>query len=415
MSLSIGNIFQTPSVYKSSPLNTVSGMAKSIWESSGWNNPSVNNFGTSSLASFNKTMFDTLGGIRTEASSFNKSLSSMSSMSQFSPNIGKAATSSDKDVLSASVASKASVSNFTKTNVEVSQLAKTQQNTGAALNAADNSFTGDKFSISIADSAGKSVSFSVDISETSNNKSIMNSMAEKINSAGAGYKATVVEDKEAGTVSLKLDGGKTGGKDGKFTVTDSSAANLSNIAQEAASAQYTVNGKGFTSETNTGVNLIDGVTADLKKVGNTSISYSPDSKKATDSVQSFLDDYNKLKDASSGSKILSGQFSQIERNFNRAFESMGIGKDSDGKLVIKNESKLAESVLNGSFSRNFQGVGSFGSKVRDVANKAYVTAYSEAMTQNFNKMMGTNTSTNDWSSMLLNASAYSGLLFNAFI
>ena len=365
---------------------------------------------------FNQPLINDLGKVGVTANQLRSQISGMASLNQYSSSIGKVASYSDKDVLSANVSKNAPVSSYTKTEVNVKQLASVQQNTSTALTATDNSF-GSSFSMSITNSAGKTTSFNVNLTGADNNKSALQTMADRINASAAGVKASIVEDKDNGTVSLQLSGTKTGETDGKFTVTDDSAANLSNITADSKNAQYSVNGADFSTQSND-VKLLEGVTATLNKTGSTQVTYSQDVSSALNSVQNFINTYNSLKDAASSSDKLSSQLSGVAANYSRALSYSGIGMDSNGKLSITNENTLKQSISDGSFARNFQGVNSFGDRLNDVSRNAYRTAYDSAVQQSFKELMdqmvNSNNNANNWWQQT-NTSLTSGLLFNMLI
>ena len=364
---------------------------------------------------FNESLFSKMGTINSASARLQTQISGMASLSQYSSSIGKAASYSDKDVLSANVAKNATVSSYTKTDVNVTQLAAAQQNKGDALKADENAF-GSQFSISIKDNSGKSNQFSVDLAAGADNKSAMQSMADKINASNTGFKASLVEDKDNNTVSLQISGTKTGDTDGKFTVDDTSAANLGNVDQQSKNAQYTVNGASFSSQTNNNVKLTDGVTADLKKTGATQVTYKADAGAAVSSVQNFIDTFNSMKDAASGSQTLNKQLADVAGNFSGALGYAGIGTDSKGNLTIKDESKLSQSISDGSFAKNFQGVGSFGNKLSEISRNAYKTAYNSAVQDNFKTLLDNMSKTNNQANSWLNGlSSSAGLLFNMLV
>jgi flagellar hook-associated protein 2 len=245
----------------------------------------------------------------------------------------------------------------------------------------------------------------------------MQAMVNKINAQDTGVKASIVENKENNTVSLQLTSTKTGQQDGAFTVNDTSAADSSNVTKASMNAQYSVNGVDSTSQSND-VKLIDGVTATLNKTGSTEITYSPDISSAVNSVQSFINTFNSLKDAASGSKALTAQLNSVASNFSRSLSYSGIGMDSNGKMSITNENTLKTAISDGSFSKNFQGVNSFGNRLNDVSRNAYRTAYDSAVQQSFKQLMdnmvNTNNNANNWWQQT-NTSLTSGLLFNMLI
>jgi len=335
---------------------------------------------TSGTSTFNQSLFDNLGNIKAKSTALQSQISSMSSLTQYSSAVGQAASYSNSGVLTASVASNAAVSKYSKTDVTVDQLASAQQNKSANLAVNENSFGGN-YTVSITNSAGKTGVFSVNLTEADNNKTAMTAMADKINQSDIGVKATLVTNDENGTVSLRLDGTKTGETDGRFIVNDNTSANLGKVVSEASNALYSVNGQNYSSQTNN-VKLTDGVTATLAKTGSTQITYSADTGSAVDKVKSFIKAFNDLSDSAANSPALKTQLLKLAGNYSRALGFSGIGVDSSGKLVINDEEKLKQSITNGSFAKNFQGAGSFGDKLSDITRNSYRAAYTSAV-QNY--------------------------------
>lgn len=333
---------------------------------------------------FDGSLSQKLGAVNSNAIELQSMIGRMASLTQYTSGIGKMASYSNEGVLSASVAMYAQVSNYTKTDVDVSQLASGQQNRSSNLYANENSF-GEEFSISITDSEGKTRSFSVSLTEDDNNRTALKAMANEINASNTGVRATLVEDKENGTVNIQLTSQKTGDANGKFTVVDESAANLDNVYSVAQNAEYSVNGIAFSSQSNE-VRIMDGVMATLNKTGATQLTYSTDSSQATGEVQKFLDTFNNLLDASSDSP-LKQQLTTVMVNNIRGLGYSGIGVDTEGKFTIDDPDKLSESISNGSFARNFQGIQSFGHRLYDVTMNAYNTVYDAARQESVNDLI----------------------------
>lgn len=350
---------------------------------------------------FNSTLYSDLGNVSVKANALKSEIFSMASLSQYSQSIGKEASYTNDEILSASVAKNATVSTYTKTDVNVRQLASSQENKGDELKASENSF-GDKFDLSITNSAGKTSAFSVSLADKDDNKIALAAMAKQINASDIGVKATVVENQESGTVSLQLSGMKTGEKDGKFTVKDESAANIGVVSKASQNAEYTVNGAAYSSQSNESVKLMDGVTATLKKTGSTQLTYASDAGSAAQSVQGFINAFNELKNASSSFPDLDNQIMTIARNFSRALGFSGITMDSKGMLSISDESKLSQSIADGSFAKNFQGVGSLGNKLRDVSGNAFKMAYNSALQETFVNFLNSNYSNSQLSNSWMN-------------
>ena len=349
---------------------------------------------------FDESRFQQLEAVGRNAIDLQSQINRMATLTQYSSNVGRAASYSNEDVLSASVERNAAVSSHTTTNVNVAQLASGQQNRSADLAANENSF-GNRFSISITDNTGRTNQFSVNLAEEDDNRAAMQAMASEINASNAGIRATLVEDEENGTVGLLLSGASTGEVDGRFTVTDESAANLGNVSEASRNAEYSVNGMAFSSQSNE-VAIQNGVTATLNKTGSTQITYGADFSPAIGAVQQFLDTFNNLLKAASGSP-LERQLAEMANSSGRGLDYSGIGVDSSGRLNINNSDRLSEAISNDSFARNFQGMNSFGHRLNDIALTAHSTVYSSMIQESFNDMM---------SSLMVNASPMNSLMSN---
>ena len=348
-------------------------------------NKSVSNTGTNSILNAlkglsqtnnnsNQSLYASLGSIRSAADKLKSMANPMASLTVNSSSVGKTAQYSNNDVLSADVSKTAVVSNFTKTTVNVTQIAQGQSNKGEALSNSENSF-GDSFELTVTNSVGKTTAFSVTLDQNANNKTTMQAMADKINSSGIGIKAALVVNESDNTSYLKLDSAKTGEIEGAFTVVDNSAAGLSNISTGAANAKYSVNGgAGKSSETNS-VELISSVSATLKSTGITEITYKADTGAATSRVSDFIKSFNEFKDTTKDIPAIQKQLADLVKNYGRALGYSGINIGADGKLTI-DENKLGTAISDGSFSKNFQGALSFGDKLNKITQNAYTNAYS---------------------------------------
>ncbi|MEP6875173.1 MAG: flagellar filament capping protein FliD [Burkholderiales bacterium] len=157
----------------------------------------------------------------------------------------------------------------------------------------------------------KTGSTGVDIAVTATDT--LATLASKINAAGAGVTASVVND---ATGSRLVYSSSATGTDNTFRVTaadsdgnNTDAAGLSALAfdpaggttattrtQAAANASATVNGLAITSQSNNLSNVFDGLTINLTKVTTTpvQVTVAQDTDGITKTVQSFIDAYNSL-------------------------------------------------------------------------------------------------------------------------
>ncbi|BBF85275.1 flagellar hook-associated protein FliD [Aquitalea magnusonii] len=137
-------------------------------------------------------------------------------------------------------------------------------------------------------------------------------IADKINAAGAGVNASIVQYK--GSYSLVLASAEAG-SDNAFSIsaggTDSSlSANSANTlaglqqsdtaiseSNDASDASLTVNGVYVSSSSNTVSDVIGGVTLGLQKTGTASITLTQDNSSIASKLQGFVDAYNKVQSA----------------------------------------------------------------------------------------------------------------------
>ncbi|MFT8352826.1 flagellar filament capping protein FliD [Clostridium saccharoperbutylacetonicum] len=264
-------------------------------------------------------------------------------------------------------------------SVEVSQLAagKSISYNELASTGKDLVATG---SISI-DNGKNSYNFDVGTENALNNKDAMNKIADKVNKAAIGVKATVEEVN--GKSSLEFQSNTTG-ENSKLTVTLGNNLNQEmtvKATQEGVNAKYKVNNVDYTSESNN-VNLGSTVKATLNGVGKAAISSDNiDSNRIVNSVKDFANDYNKVvnflgsnSDKSSKIESLSNSFKGTKNNSD-SLSSIGITIENDGKLSVN------ENTLKNAISKDFKNVrdilgGASGtatetySKVQDAMNKS---------------------------------------------
>lgn len=279
--------------------------------------------------------------------------------------------SNDTSVVSATSTSTYNTSDY---KIEVSQLA-----TGKAITYNELSSTGNELvkdgSISI-DNGKTSYTFNANTEKALNNKDAMNKIAETVNKADIGVKATVVE--KDGKSSLKLQATATG-ENSKLAVTfEGNLSNATSVKTTEAgkNAKYKVNDIDYTSESNN-VNLSSTVKATLNGVGKAQISSdNVDSKKVVDAVKKFASDYNKVvgfleENSSKSTKIegLADSFGAIKNKSNSLAE-IGITVGEDGKLSI-NEGKL-KSVVNSDYKKIKNIFGGSSGIASDTYNKVQI-------------------------------------------
>lgn len=188
----------------------------------------------------------------------------------------------------------AAVKNYT---VKVSALASSQVNKGTELAAGSKSPINSGFNTLKIKSGSSERNVYFTINENDTNQTALNKMATAINQSNAGIKATV-QTGSNDSVYLKLEAAKTGSRN-SFSVTDqkgnsATAAGLDIVETKAQDAVYSVDGKQYTSSSNT-VSLDNGkVHAALNKAGNIEVelNVAPDTTNST--IPDFYTYFNNL-------------------------------------------------------------------------------------------------------------------------
>jgi flagellar hook-associated protein 2 len=240
-----------------------------------------------------------------------------------------------------------SSNDVTDYKVEVSQLA-----TGKSVSYNELSSNGTELvkdgNITI-DNGKNSYNFDANTENALNNKDAMNKIAEKVNKAAIGIKATVSE--KDGKSALKFESITTG-ENSKLSVafTNDLSPQISvKATQEGKNAKYKVNNVDYSSESNN-VNLSNTVKASLNSVGKAEVSSNNvDSKKIIDAVKSFANDYNKVVDFLDENSSKSNKIKSLADSFtstkdsSKSLSSIGITVESNGKLSV-NENNLKDAI-----------------------------------------------------------------------
>ncbi|MCX8087005.1 MAG: flagellar filament capping protein FliD [Rhodocyclaceae bacterium] len=208
---------------------------------------------------------------------------------------GLSATSSNKDVATATAASGALAGTY---SINVTQLAKYHTvRSSDAYTATSNTFTHGTLSIQIG--SGTPVNITID---GSNNT--LAGIRDAINAANAGVKASIVND---GTNYRLILNSQTLGSSGAITVavTDSGSGGsfaLGNLAspslvttQNADDAQLTINGLAITRSSNTITDAIDNVTLNLVATGSTTVTVGKNTAAVVAAFDGFVKAFNEAK------------------------------------------------------------------------------------------------------------------------
>ena len=274
------------------------------------------------------------------------------------------AVSSDSNIMTAGYTGNRP-SGIKETSVKIDQTAAGQVNEGSRLSA-DAAFGesgASKFSVDIG---GKTTEFSINVAAGDTNSSVQKKMADAINNAGIGVKASVETDSAGGVSMLKLEATSTGDNDkSKFTVTDitgslAAKTGANEISSEAKNAIYSVNGGPSRTSQSNSVDLGNGLSATFKKASDKAVTISAgkDMGRAKDAVEGMVNSYNSLFGAAAQmtddpkAQNLASKMVNISKTYSSSLSSIGIGFDNDGRMTL-DKSKVDAAADNGSLERFF--------------------------------------------------------------
>lgn len=336
------------------------------------------------------------GKLQTQISAFGRVQSSLSTLRDVSVKLTQAdtwraakATSADTTALGATATGAAQAGSY---NISVTRLAVAQTLSSASYTNASSSVGSGILRIDLGDfdsqppvpKAGSStVEVVIEPGENS-----LNAIRDKINNAGAGVVASVVNDVSGARLVLRssqtgLENGfrvqvlDDDGSDGNATglsalaYDPSSGTSVMSRPQQAQNSLASINGVAVESATNTLDKTVEGLSFQLRKVGTTEVQVEPDTDALKKSVDEFVKAYNEsikllreqtrydpatkqagaLQGDRSGAAMLSqlrGMFTGNGGNstvFSRLAD-VGLDLDTDG-LIKVNETKLNAAIAQG--------------------------------------------------------------------
>lgn len=321
---------------------------------------------TNQAASAN-TQLSALGQVSAALSALQSAMASITDGSAFS---ARQVTSGDADVLGASANGSPVSGSYT---IDVSRLATSLKASSNAF--ADSSAKVGTGTLTIAVD-GQSMALELDDSNNS-----LAQVRDAINKASdnPGVSATIVNGTDG--AHLVLSGTRTGAANG-FVVSSTggdgglaalnydaaaSSGNALNVITSAQDAQYTIDGLAGNSAGNSVSNAIDGLTLNLNKIGESTVTVANDGSKATSALTNLVNTYNSFVgiyqnltkyDATSGTAgamigdaTLNGINSTLSRLVGgtangSSLSSLGISLQVDGTLKLDND-KLKTALADG--------------------------------------------------------------------
>ena len=301
-----------------------------------------------------------VGGIKSASKNLSNDLRDLSA-SAFA---NKTAVSSDKETMSVEYNGKWP-SSIKPTTVKVDQTAAGQVNEGTKM-AADANYGSsgeNKFTINID---GKTTELTVNVAAGDTNSAVQQKMADAVNNANLGVKATVQNDSLANQSTLKLEANATGVNDkSKFTIADTTGdlvakTGADQMSSDARNALFSVNGgPQNTSQTNT-VNIGSGLNVTFNKASDkeVTISAGQDMAYIKTAVEGLVKSYNDLfseaaqRTSDPKAQNLATKMINTSKTYSQSLSSIGVGFDNEGKMTL-DETRFNQALESGRVERFF--------------------------------------------------------------
>lgn len=361
----------------------------------------------------------TLSRLLDEANALDKKASQFDLKQKNSVINSRMADSSDSQTISVQAQPKAALNTY---KIEVSKLAKGQKNTGFQLaNDSASAVSSGKNTFRINVGGEEHTIFFYAYSNDTH-KETLSRMAGAINQNGIGLRAQVVEDQIQHTSRLELTSDDTGLKTA-FSIYDIDgnsvqATGIGNVSQTAEDANYTVNGKSFTSSSNTvTIGTDKDVVVTFHQLTNEAVTVQvrADSNKIVEEVKSLVRQYNQFEsylnhEAGSLSNELRKNWRKLTQEVQPKWNDLGFQSRSDGSLYL-DEAKLREN-LDEQFDQvqsALSGPGGFATKVAQETERIHETPLVQAYQTTINNNPYHNYLLPN---MFLKQAAATGLAFN---
>lgn len=262
--------------------------------------------------------------------------------------------------------------------IEVSQLARPQINTGAYLSSSARNLSSQTYSFQI-DMADNSYEFEFYVSPSASNLSIQNHMADIINRADIGVSAAVLED-GSGHSAIELTSEATGESrrgGSLFRIHGGNEKNnrhliqvlgIDEIRQTSANAEFKIDGLNsasrsnhFTIDRKYEIELHEEALED----GTITLGFHTDVDSIASEIKDFFSTYNNLVNFAKdnqvqpiGSRKLHQDIGSIARHFTNELEPLGLNVQEDGTIGIDDD-LLTAAISDEHPRENFSGLDSF--------------------------------------------------------
>lgn len=263
-------------------------------------------------------------------------------------------------------------------NIEVTQLAKPQINTGAYLSSSASNLNPQTYSFQV-NMEQSSYEFEFYVSPSASNYSIQTRISNMINRADIGISASVLED-ETGHSAIELVSTATGEPGaGKllFSIQGGDDENsrhlihvlgIDEVAQYPSNAEFTIDGQENTSRSNHFT--IDKkyeieLSEEAPEEGPIFLGFHTDVDSIASEIEDFFSTYNNMVTFAknnqvqpSGSRMLQQDLGNIARHFANELEPLGLNVQEDGTVEIDGN-LLKAAITEENPKENFSGLDSF--------------------------------------------------------
>jgi len=312
--------------------------------------------------------------------------------------------------------------------IKLDRLASGQVNEGKNMDAAalSDSTGTNKFSVEVG---GKKVELSVNVSAADTNKAVQQKMADAINNAGIGLKATVDTNANNNTSMLKVESANTGNDaKNKFTISDvtgdlAAKTGINNVTRQAQDAAYSVNGGAtLTSKSNT-VDFGGGLSVTFNKASDKAVTISTtgDTEYAKNAVQDMVKNYNDLYSAAvqnvndPKAQSLASRLVNTSKTYSGALANIGIGFDSDGRMTVdakRLDQAASDGKLEKFFTENSGKNYGFTNQLSKISNNVSQNTSNYVSSSQFGNSLTENFSYSNYGSLIQYDFLSSGLLFD---
>jgi hypothetical protein len=275
---------------------------------------------------------------------------------------------------------------FEDSEVRIDQIARGQENEGYGLRSrAENPAAVGENRFSITQN-GRTTEYAVNVEEGDTNADVNRRIADAVNSANIGVRATVTE--EDGNSVLTLESRDTG-EQNAFSAYDTEGALLNNAGvtaatQNAQDASYRINGNHTQTSADNSINLGNGVEATLRGATQgeaVTVSAQQNSRGQAGAMRELVNGVNNLvslAERGGAGNRLGNDLNALLGSYAYALEEVGISGARDGRLSI-DQDRLNTAIQDGSLNRLMES--NFATGLARIAENAAGSSRANASSQ----------------------------------